>query len=610
MNLTLHKETETTPYTQTIPGIFWNQVKTRQDQIALRHKDFGIWQEVTWAEYGEQVRACAFGLMSLGLQPGDRVTILSEDRPEWFYADLGIQSAGGIAVGLYATGSADQSGYVVGHAEAQIWVVEDQEQFDKAASARAQLPELAWIVVIDPKGLRDVDDPTVITFDDLLERGRDLERVEPNQLEDRLSAIDPDDTAILFYTSGTTGRPKGVMHSHATCLRNLESLDDFLQVTERDELLVYGPLCHVSERWLGLINTVRSGATANFAELPETIFSDLVEVAPTLFFAMPRSWEKLKARISIGIEEATWLKRSAYRFALRIGYRRIPYLLKQRSTPLWLGLAWTLTYVVIVRKLLERLGLHRVRVAAVGAASVAPEVIEFMLAHGIPIREAYGATEMGIPITTPENDNRPGLKGTLVDGFEVRINPEGELLFRGPGLMQGYYKDTEKTEETLKHGWYHTGDVGSFDDDGYLTLTGRTKDMIVTSAGRNIYPQAIEDMLKASDYILDAIVIGEAKPYLTTLIVLDEETVSHHAQTHGIPFSSYADMTSKPEIVRLIDGHIQSVNRRWSDREQIVDFRILKWELSDEDDELTATMKVRRSYMVKQYSDLIDEMYK
>ena len=594
---------------ETIPSLFWSQVAKYKDRVALRKKDFGIWQEITWAEYGEQVRACAFGLISLGLQPGDRAVILSEDRPEWLYADLAIQCAGGISAGIYATNSSQQCGYIVGHAEATFWIVEDQEQFDKAITVRDQLPDLKYIIVIDPKGLRHVDDPMVLTFDELLEKGRDLEHVEPHLLEDGMAAIQPDDTVILFYTSGTTGDPKGVMHSHTTLLGIIDPIYFVFDLREEDEYICYLPLCHVAERGLSLINSLRKGCTINFAESPETVFADLAEVAPTFFGGVPRTWEKLKSRIQIDIADATWAKQKAYHLALKIGYMCNPYRQKNAPLPFPLKILWLLAHTTVFYKLRERLGLHRVREAWVGAAPIAPEVLEFFMAIGLPVYEGYGATECGITTFTPRDDIRPGCAGKLLPGIQYQITSNRELIFKGPGIMQGYFKDPEKTREVLEGGWYYTGDAGFIDDDGYLTLTGRTKDMMITAAGRNVYPQAIENMLKASDYIMDAVLIGEGREYLSTLIVLDEETISHHAQTHNIPFSTYADLASKPDIVGLINDEVQRVNKNWSDREQILDFRILKWELSDEDDELTPTMKVRRSFICEQYADLIEEMY-
>ena len=593
----------------TIPSLFWRQVERYGDRVALRRKEFGVWQEVSWAEYGDRVRACGFGLIALGLEPGDRVTILSEDRPEWFYADLGIQCAGGISAGIYATNSAEQCGFIVGHAEARVWIVEDQEQFDKAMAVRDNLPDLRWIVVIDAKGLRGVDDPSVLTFAELLERGREMERIEPERLQERTTAIRSDDTAILFYTSGTTGTPKAVMQSHSSLLDGLRPIGRLYGVNERDEVICYLPLCHVGERWLSFLGHLLYGVTVNFAELPETLFRDLREVCPTYFLGFPRIWEKMKASIDIGMADATWAKRLVYRLSLSIGHKFCRRRLGGKVPPWWLRAAWKLADAAVFRKLRERLGLHRLRMALTGAAPIAPEVLEFFRAFGVPILEGYAATETGPATWTPEDGIRPGKAGIPVPGVEIRISEEGEILCKGPGVLQGYFKNPELTAQVLQDGWYHTGDVGSFDGDGYLALTGRTKDMMITAAGRNVYPQAIENMLKASDYIVDAVVIGDRRHYLTALIVLDEETVSHHAQTHSIPFSTYADLAARPEIVRLIDGEVQKVNRRWSDREQIRDFRILKWELSREDEELTPTMKVRRAFICERYADLVEEMY-
>jgi len=595
--------------TDTIPALFWRQVKRHGDRVALRKKDFGIWQEATWTEYGDHVRACAFGLIALGLQPGERVAILSEDRPEWFYADLAVQSAGGISAGIFATNSAEQCGYVVDHAEARIWIVEDQEQFDKAMAVRDGLSDLRWIVVIDPKGLRDVEDPMVLTFAELQERGRILEQAEPERLRERLDAVRPDDTAILFYTSGTTGIPKGVMHSHRSFQAGFHTLDEMIDACDSDEALCYLPLCHIGERILFLM-AVYYGYTVNFAERPETVFRDVREVSPTAFLGVPRIWEKLKAQIDIGMAEATWAKRLLYNLCLKVGHRSARCRFSGNQPSALLRALNGLADAVVLRKLRKRIGLDRLRYASVSAAPVAPEVLVFFHAIGIPMREGYGQTETGMTVWTPEADIRPGVAGQVLPGVAFRIGPEGELLWRSPGNMQGYFKNPELTAEVLQDGWFRSGDAGTVDDDGFLTLTGRTKDMMVTAAGRNVYPQAIENMLKASDYIMDAVLIGDRRPYLTALIVLDEETASHYAQTHSIPFSTYANLAARPEIVRLINTQIQHVNRRWSDREQIHDFRILKWELSSEDEELTPTMKVRRKFICDRYADLIEEMYR
>ena len=565
------------------PSLFWDQVSRRSDRVLLRYKDLGVWKEVTWAAAGEKTRACGYGLMALGMQPGDRVAVLSEDRPEWLYADLGIQSAGGITVGVYPTSGASQCGYVAGHAEAKIWIVEDQEQYDKAAQVRHELPELEWLVVIDPKGVRDLDDPTLLTFQDLCERGRELERTEPDLLDKRIRNIHADDTAFVIYTSGTTGPPKGAMHSHSSILDGARLFLPLLEVTDRDESMIYLPMAHAAERLMSYTRLLLVGGIFNFAEKPETLFADVKEVAPTIFGGMPRSWEKLKAKIEIGIEEATWLKRRLYRWAQAAGMRAARMEIEKRPLTLLLWLERTLADWMVLRKLRERLGLHRVRSVWTGAAPIAPEMIHYFWGLGLPIRECLGQTETGLTAITPADDIRPGKAGLLIDGVEARVSEKNELLFRGPGLFKGYFKNPDATAEAFEGSWFHTGDKASIDEEGYVTLHGRVVDMFVLSSGRNIAPQNLENMLKASDYIMDAVVLENRRPYLTTLIVLDEETVSHYAQTRNVPFSSFADLSSRPEIQSLVAGEVVKVNENWSDREQIKDFRILKWALSDDE---------------------------
>jgi long-chain acyl-CoA synthetase len=428
-------------------------------------------------------------------------------------------------------------------------------------------------------------------------------------LEERMAAIDPDDLAILVYTSGTTGPPKGVMQSHRSTLGGLAPFKTAFTWSEDDEVVAYMPLSHIAERINSFLLGMVHGYTANFIEKPETLFQDLKEVSPTFFLSVPRTWEKFKARVEIGMEEATWLKRQVYKFSLSIGYRHSRCRLRGTAPSIWLWAVFTLADFAVLRKLRKRLGLERLRNAVVGAAPVAPEVVEFFWALGVPLREGYGQTETGVTVMTPEGGVRLGRIGLPLPGVEFRLSEEKEILCRGPGLLQGYFKNPELTAEKLREGWFASGDKGYFDEEGYLVLDGRVKDMMITSLGRNIAPQNIENMLKASSYIMDAVLVGDAKPYLTALIILDEETVSHYAQTHNIPFANLADLTRKPEMVRLIDGEVQKVNRNWSDREQVRDFRILNWELSSEDEELTPTLKVRRLFLCQKYADLIEEMY-
>jgi long-chain acyl-CoA synthetase len=598
---------------ETIPSLFWERVSRCGERVAFREKRLGIWQETTWAEFGRSVRTCAYGLMDLGVEPGDRVAILSEDRSEWFVTDLAILSVGAVTVGLYPSYGAAPCKHIVGEIEARVWIVENQEQFDKAMEIRHELPCLEWIVVIDPKGLRHVDDPIVLTLEQLMERGRQGEKARPRVLDERLCAIRPEATATLIYSSGSTGPSKGVIHSHSSMIAGMRAAyygaaHLGMIVSAEDETIVYLPLGHAWERST-FVGYLLVGNIANFCESPETLFADLKEVAPTWLAGVPRVWEKLKAGVEIAVDDAVWLKRQVYRWGMLVGRRACRAELAGRPVAWHARLLRSLAEWIVLRKLRERVGLHRVANAFSGAAPIAPEVLEFFLALGVPIREGYGQTETGLFVITPVSGVRPGKVGVPIPGVEYRVAGNGEILWRTPGMALGYFKNPTATEEAFVDGFFRSGDLGSFDDDGYLQLTGRAADSFNTAGGRLVAPQNVENMLKASDYIMDAVVVGEAKPHLTALIVLDEETASHYAQTHGVPYSSFADLSRRPEIVRLIDGEVRKVNERWSDKEQILDFRILKWELSRDEEELTPTMKVRRKYLCQRYNDLIEEMY-
>jgi long-chain acyl-CoA synthetase len=598
---------------ETIPSLFWDHVSCRGERVAFREKRLGVWEEATWAEFGRRVRTCAYGLMDLGVEPGERVAILSEDRSEWFVSDLAILSVGAVSVGLYPSYGAAPCEHIVGEIEARVWIVENQEQFDKALKIRHELPSLEWIVVIDPKGLRHIEDPMVLSFEQLLERGRQGEKAQPRLLDERLNAIRPEDVATLIYSSGSTGPSKGVIHSHNSMITGMRAAyfgaaELGMNMSAMDESIVYLPLGHVWERSM-FVGYLLVRNIANFCESPETLFADLKDVAPTWLAGVPRVWEKLKAGVEIAVDDATWLKRQAYRWGILAGRRACRAELAGESVRWHARLLRSLAEWIVLRKLRERMGLHRLTVAFSGAAPIAPEVLEFFLALAVPIREGYGQTETGLFVATPVNGSRLGKAGIPFPNVEYRVDENGEILWKTPGMCLGYFKNAKATEEAFVDGYFRSGDLGTFDEDGYLQITGRAADSFNTAGGRLVAPQNIENMLKASDYVMDAVVVGEAKPYLTALIVLDEETASHFAQTNGVPFSSFADLSRRPEIVRLIGGEVRKVNERWSDREQIVDFRILKWELSRDEEELTPTMKVRRKYLCQRYNDLIEDMY-
>jgi len=597
--------------TDTVPGLLFHEAARRGDRAAMRQKKLGLWQATTWGQYAEQVRAVAFGLLELGVQRGRCVAIASENRPEWVIFDLGAQAAGAIPVGIYTTNSVPECEYIAAHSESVVYVAEDEEQLDKALAFRTRTPSLRKIVVIDPTGLRRFEDPMVTTFADLLDLGRKLEVRDPRLLERRLDEIQPDDVAIIVYTSGTTGPPKGAMLSHRTILWTSELIGKVEPTGLEDEILSYLPLSHVAQRTITVFNHIRYGYVVNFVENLDTFLQNLREVRPTQFFGPPRVWEKFYSAITLNVAEATHFKRLCYRLAMAVGLRHARLELGGRPVPLGLRLAHRLARGTVSWCLRKHFGLGRVRFAFTGAAPVSPDLIYFFHALGVPIREIYGQTENCGPATMHiGSDIVPGTVGKPFPGVEVCIAEDGEILLRGGNVFQGYFKSPEATGEALRNGWLHTGDVGELTPAGHLRITDRKKDLIITGGGKNIAPQNIENQLKFSPYIADAVVIGDRRKYLTALIIIDDENCVRWAQDHRIPFSTYADLTRTQEIQRLVAGEVEKVNGTLARVETIKKFRILDKQLDPEDGDVTPTMKVKRKAISERYRHLIEAMYR
>jgi len=596
---------------ETVPKMFRDRVSEHPDKVALRYKYLGIWRDITWAEYGEKVRHTALGLASLGVEKGDRVAVIGENRPEWLYADLGAMSLGAVTVGIYSTNAAAQCQYVVEHARARVYIAEDEEQLDKALEFRENTSELEKIVVIDTKGLRDFSDPMVMTLDQLLEKGRELEREQPGLVDETIDKVRPEEMALIIYTSGTTGPPKGAMLSHYNVTWTTWSVGEALPLYADDELLSFLPLSHIAERVFTTFLPLRFGYTVNFTESPDTITANIREVSPTVLFAVPRIWEKYYSGIRIGIANATWFKKISYGLAEKISSAYARKKFDDQSVPVVLRVLRALADVLVFYKLRERLGFERIRAAVSGAAPISPGVLKYYNGIGVPLRQVYGQTEGTGPTTIHQGDDvEPDNCGATLPGVEVRLGDDGEILVKGGNVFMGYYRNPEATAETLIDGWLHSGDVGVLDERGRLTITDRKKDLIITAGGKNIAPQNIENHLKFSPYINDAIVIGDRLKFLSALIVLDEENVVQYAQDHKIPFTTYESLTKAAEIIELIDREVTDVNKNLAHVETIKRFTIVPKKLYEEDGEVTPTMKVKRAYINRIYGDLIKAMYK
>jgi len=594
-----------------VPKVFRQTVVQYGDRVAMRKKEYGLWHDISWNEYYRLAKYVGSALISMGLEKGDCVSIIGENCPEWVIIDLGIQGAGGVAVGVYTTNAWPQVEYVVKDSESKFFFVENEEQLDKWLHFKDNVPSLQKVIVWDLEGLRHFEDPMVMTYDDLLETGHEIVEKEPNLYEQRTDEINPEDLSVLVYTSGTTGPPKGSMLTHRNVTWMARAIVADNPVQDQDDVMSFLPLCHIFERLFSVFVHVTYGYTVNFIESLDTVTDNMREISPTVGYAVPRVWEKYLSAVYIRMSDATWFKKLVFGIALKIGRARATLDMNFKPIPIYLQVLYGLAYLAVFRKLKERLGFDRLRVAYSGAAPIAPDVLHFFQSIGVNLIEGYGQTE-GSGVTTASRIGRVkfGTVGPPLVGVEVKIAEDGEILVKSPGVFKGYYKNPEATAETVKNGWLFSGDVGEIDEDGYLKITDRKKDIIVTAGGKNITPQYIENKLKASYYINDAVVIGDKRKFISCLIMIDEDNVVKYAQDNKIQFSTYKDLTQSREIVKLIQGEVDQVNETLSRVEQVKKFTILPKKLYEEDGEVTPTMKVKRKYVNEAFSDLIEAMYK
>jgi long-chain acyl-CoA synthetase len=594
----------------TLPRLFRYVVNERGDGVAMREKRFGLWRPITWRQYGERARRVGLGLVALGLRPKDVVSIIADNGPEWLYTDLGTMSVGGITNGIYTTDSPRQVEYIVNDSGTRFFFAGNEEHLDKILQVRAQCPQLKQIIVFDMEGLHDFRDAQVMSFDALLELGAAYDREHPGAFDAMVEIARPEDLAILVYTSGTTGPPKGAMLSHRNIIFQLGYSDFITEPRPGDEQLSFLPLCHVAERTFTVFYPLRSGSTVNFAESLDTVPENIREVGPAVFFAVPRIWEKFYSAVALRMRDATALGKLAYAWAIGVGMRVAEHRLAGRQPGVGLRLLRRAADLVVLDNLRRSMGLHRARGAATGAAPIAPELIKWYMALGIDMREVYGQTEnCGLATAMPADRIKLGTVGVARPDTEVKLSPHGEILLKGPHVFLGYYKNPQKTAETVVDGWLHTGDVGVIDEDGFVRITDRMKDVIITAGGKNVTPSEIENQLKFSPFISDAVVIGDQRKFLSCLVMIDHETVAQFAQERNVPFTDFASLCRAKEVQDLIWLEIERVNKQLARVETIKKFRLIEQILTPEDDELTPTMKLKRSFVNKKYKDVIDDMY-
>lgn len=594
----------------TVPKLFLERVKRHPDKVALREKHLGIWRSITWREYGERAKWTALGLRSLGFKPGDVGSVIAENIPEWLYCDMAIMGIGGITNGIYTTDSAKQVEYILNDSRTRFAFAENEEQLDKFLEVRERCPSLEKIFVFDLEGLANFHDSQVSSYDELLKLGQAYEKNHPGEWEQLVQQTSPHQVAILVYTSGTTGPAKGAMLAQRNLMFQIGNADVLIEPRPEDQSLSFLPLCHIAERNFTIFNPLAAGATVNFAESIETVPENVREVQPTIFFAVPRIWEKFYSSIAIRVKDATPLAQLAYKIALGIGGKVADLKLARKPIPFGLSIAFKLADWLVLGNIKRMIGCARARICASGAAPISPDLIKWFLSLGLDMREGYGQTENCATATAmPVGGIKLGTVGKAARGTEVRISPAGEILLKGPHVFVGYLNNPEKTKETIVDGWLHTGDVGFIDNEGYVKITDRMKDIIITAGGKNITPSEIENQLKFSPYISDAVVIGDQRKFLSCLIMIDQDNVEKFAQDHNVPFTNFASLCRAKEVQDLIWAEIERVNKNLARVESVKKFKLIEQQLTAEDDELTPTMKLKRKFVNQKYKSLIDGMY-
>ncbi|MBP2151479.1 AMP-dependent synthetase/ligase [Xanthobacter flavus] len=591
----------------TLPQMLRLNAERIATRTAIRQKDFGIWNPVSWQAYFERAALAGHGLRALGLPEGGHVAVLSENRIEWVLTQLGAGLLGAVTVGVYPTSPANEVAYVLGHAEAEIVVCEDQEQVDKVLERRDELPKLRRIVVVEKKGLRTYAGGEVIAFDQLVEMGAAHRAAHPRLIDAALARQSLTDVALMIYTSGSTGKPKGAMLTYRNLRAEAIALAERLRLDETTTHVSYLPLCHVAEQMLTTMAPIYLGSQVNFGESIRTIQEDLREVAPSMFLGVPRIWEKLAASITIKMMEAGGLRRTLYE---RLVKACEPFAEKHPSARTLKERAlFFVAYLLYFRALQNFIGLRRAKVAMTGAAPISPNIVRFFRTLGVPLVEVYGATETtGMCTGQRLDDLRPGCVGPAAEGVEVKLGPHNELLVKGDLVFAGYYRSEEATAAALRDGWLHTGDVVEMVGD-QVKIVDRLKDIMITAGGKNLSPSEIENVAKSSVFIKECIVIGEARKYVSALIQIDFETVGKWAEEKSLAYTNFRNLVENPQVRALIEGEIAKANAELAQVSHIRRFHLLTKELDHDDDEVTATMKIRRSNIQKKYASEIESLY-
>lgn len=608
-----HQDRTWSIYGKSVPQLFLNRTAQRPDAVALRYKDFGLYQEVTWRKYRADVEAFALGLVSLGIEPGDRIAIMGDPCYEYFVADMAGLAVGAITYGIYTTCSPTEVRHQLENAGAKLFIAENQEYVDKILDLEDLTCDLARIVVADMRAMFLYEDKRIVSAAEVQAMGTELSKAKPGLFEKRIAAVKPDDIAVFVYTSGTTGAPKAAMLTHRDLMVGMVNtyLQGFPELeTGNHRVITHLPLAHLVERSMSLCLMLIAEVTPHIGEEVDNLRETLVEVEPTFFHAVPRVWEKIASQIQVNIDRADPVKQASYRVAMKIARRHVKYVWARKRPPLWLSALNALARQAVFRPMLMKVGLHRLCAALTAGAPIPPTVQAVWQVWGINLRNLYGITEHTLVLCQSDPFQEPGDAGVPLYPKEVVLADDGEILVRGPGMFAGYWKNEEATKLAIQDGWFHTGDVAVKMDNGHFRIVDRKKDIMVTSGGKNISPSEVENLIKGSSYISEVVLFADARKFPSALIEIDFDTVSDWARQHGIIYTSFTSLAEHPKVVELIGEEIEKFNEHLARVEQIKKFRIIPKELDPEEGDTTPTRKVKRKHIYTMFQDLVEGMYR
>lgn len=608
-----HQERTWEIYAKSVPQLFLERAAARPDSLALRYKDFGVYQEVTWRKYREEVEVFALGLISLGVNPRDRIAIMGDPCFEYFVADMAGVAVGAITYGIYTTCSVNEVRHQLEDAEAKIFIAENQEYVDKVLELQNLSTELHHIIVADMRAMFLYKDERILSFARVQELGRKLRARQPQLFDRRVKSIKPDQVAVFVYTSGTTGPPKAAMITHRDLMVGM--VHTYLQGYPELELgehriISHLPLAHLVERSMSMCLMLIADVIPHIGDDTENLRQTLVEVEPTFFHAVPRIWEKFASQILVNVDRSTWLKRLAYKAAMSVGRRQARARWQGQRSPFWLTIAYGLARGLVFKPMLMKIGMHKLHAALTAGAPIPPPIQLLWQVWGVNLRNLYGITEHTLVLCQSGRFPEPGDVGVPLYPKEVRLAPDGEILVRGPGMFTGYWKKEEATNEVVRDGWFSTGDIAQLTQNGHFRIVDRKKDIMVTAGGKNIAPSEIENLLKASPFISEAVLFADGRKFPSVLVEIDFDTVADWARNNGIVYTSFTSLARHPRVVELISREIDNVNSQLARVEQVKRFRVIPKELDPEEGDTTPTRKVKRRHIYALFKELVEDMYR